>query len=318
MCVRTSRAGHDWPSVAVIVLNWNRAEDTCRCLESLERLDYPRWTGLVVDNGSTDGSVGVMRQRFPAVPIVDPDVNLGYTGGNNLGLHWALAQDVAYVLLLNNDTEVAPDMLRHLVRAAEDDPSAGMLGPTIYYYARPNVVWSAGGSIDWQRGTTQMIGLGEPDGGQFGQRPRYVDFVTGCALLVRRETLTTCGFLDDRFFAYYEDAEWCMRARRHGFRVVHVPTAHVWHKVDPSIRAASPLVHYYMTRNRLLFLRICGADGRAWVHTLLFDYARTLLSWTLRPRWRCRALQRHAMLRAIRDALLGRWGAARQAGGWTG
>lgn len=296
------------PQVAVIVLNWNGLADTLECLESLSHLDYPRYRIVVVDNGSTDGSVEAIRELFPDVAIIENGENLGFTGGNNVGLRYALAQETDYALLLNNDTEVAPDFLSRLVQAAEADPRIGIAGPTIYYYARPDLIWSAGGMINRSRGQTRMIGLNEQDTGQYSLAPHEVDFVTGCALLVKRAVMEQVGLLDERFFAYYEEAEWCVRARKGGFKIIHVPTAKVWHKIPLDARDHSPLVHYYMTRNRLLFLKVTGAGWRAWLHTLLAEYARTLLSWSVRPRWRHKREQRRMMLRAIGDAWQGHWG----------
>lgn len=298
------------PQVVIIVLNWNGLNDTLECLESLSRLDYPVYEVMVVDNGSSDGSVSVIRERFPFVTVIENGENLGYVGGNNIGLRHVLAQGVDYALLLNNDTEVAPASLRLLVGAAEADPAVGIAGPTIYYYDQPQVIWSAGGAIDWRRGQTWMVGLNERDEGQFGQEPREVDFVTGCALLVKRAVLEQVGLLDERFFAYYEETEWCVRARRAGFKVVHVPRAHIWHKISPVAQADSPLVHYYMTRNRLLFLKATGAGPRAWLHTLLAEYLRTLVSWSVRPRWRGKRRQRDIMVRALRDYFFQRLGKA--------
>ena len=171
------------------------------------------------------------------------------------------------------------------------------------------MIWSAGGSIDWRAGQTRMIGIGDYDTGQFGTEPRDVDFLTGCALLIRKTVLQQVGLLDDRFFAYYEDAEWCWRARRAGFRVVHVPQSRIWHKISPQVREASPQVHYYMTRNRLLFLGVTGAGPRAWIHTLLDEYLRTLLSWGLLPKWRGKRRQLRGMCLAIGDAARRHWGA---------
>jgi GT2 family glycosyltransferase len=296
------------PRVTVIVLNWNGLNDTLGCLESLDRLDYTGCEVVVVDNGSADESVPVIRQRFPAVTTIENGENLGYAGGNNVGLRYAMTQGVDYALLLNNDTVVDPAFLRVLVDAAEAEPAIGMAGPTIYYHERPDVTWSAGGAIDWRQGSTRMVGLNEPDAGQFGQSPREVDFITGCALLVKRSVMEEVGLLDERFFAYYEEAEWCVRATRAGFRIVHVPLACIWHKISPSAQADSPLVHYYMTRNRLLFLKATRAGLRAWLHTLFAEYLRTLMSWSLRPKWRGRRQQKQAMVRAIGDAWRGRWG----------
>jgi len=297
------------PWVVIVVLNWNGLADTLACLASLAELDYPERKVVVVDNGSTDGSVRAIRERFPTVTVLENGENLGYTGGNNAGLRYALGHGADYVLLLNNDTVVAPGFLRRLVDAAEADPRIGLVGPTIYYYDRPAIIWSAGGAIDWQRGSTRMLGLNERDRGQFGRGPRTVDFVTGCAILVRRIVPERVGLLDERFFAYYEEAEWCVRAVRAGYKIVHVPLARMWHKISPSARTDSWPVQYYMTRNRLLFLKATGAGPRAWLHTLIVEYLRTLISWTLRPRWRGKRAQRSAMVQGIVDAFGGRWGA---------
>jgi hypothetical protein len=295
------------PRVVAVVLNWNGLEDTTACLTSLAEVDYPSLEVVVVDNGSTDGSPAILRRRFPEVILLETRENLGYAGGNNVGIRYALERGAEYVLLLNNDTEVAPDFLRRMVEVAEADPQVGGVGPMIYYYDRPDVIWSAGGAIDWRRGRTRMVGLNEPEQGQFGAEPREVDFVTGCAMLIRREVLERVGLLDERFFLYYEEVEWCVRVRRAGYRILHVPRARIWHKISPCSQADSPLVHYYMTRNRLLFLRLVGAGATAWFHTLAEDL-RILLAWHLRPRWRYKRVQRRAMVRALLDAWRGRWG----------
>jgi len=298
------------PGVAIIVLNWNGRDDTLACLASLQHVDYPDYGVVVVDNGSTDNSVAAVRAAYPGVALVELGGNVGYVGGNNAGLEQAQAVGADYALLLNNDTEVAPDFLTRLVIAAEADPQIGMAGPTLYYFAQPNVIWSAGGAIDWSRGSTRMVGLDEVDEGQFGKELRPVDFVTGCALLVKMPVVARVGRLDPRFFAYYEEAEWCVRVSRAGYKIVHVPSAKIWHKISPAARAASPATHYYMTRNRLLFLKATGAGWRAWAHTLVLEYLRTLTSWSLRPQWRGRRTQRDVMLRAIRDYFAGRVGRA--------
>ncbi len=295
-------------SVAIIVLNWNGREDTLACLASLERLDFPDYEVLLVDNHSSDGSVEAIRARFPRVTLIEMPENDGYVGGNNAGLEIAQARGFSYALLLNNDTVVSPDFLSRMVEALEGDPQAGVAGPTIYYYSQPRVIWSAGGSIDWIHGVTCMVGIGDADRGQFGQDPRPVDFVTGCALLIKMAVIERIGKLDPRFYAYYEETEWCVRAARLGYRILHVPQARIWHKIIPEAREASPQVHYYMTRNRLLFLKLIQAGLRPWMNTLLFDYGPTLLSWSIKPRWRYKAAQRKAMIRAISDYQQGRFG----------
>lgn len=296
--------------VIILVLNWNGMVDTLACLASLAHLDYHDYEVVVVDNGSTDGPVTAVQEYFPEVVIIENEENMGFAGGNNAGLRYALERDADYTLLLNNDTELAPDFLRRLVNAAETDPAVGIAGPTIYYHEQPDVIWSAGGAIDWRRGETRMIGLNEQDIGQFGLEPRAVDFVTGCALLAKRAVIEQVGLLDERFFAYYEEAEWCVRAQRAGFQIRHVPQARVWHKIPLDARDSSPSVHYYMVRNQLLFLKATGAPWRAW-GCVLIGHLRTLVSWSVRPRWRHKRSHRAATFRAIADAGLGRWGAQR-------
>lgn len=297
-----------FPRVTVIVLNWNGGQETLDCLASLRRLDYPCFDVVVVDNCSTDGSTEPIRESFPEVWLIETGANLGFTGGNNVGIRHALDRGADYVLLLNHDTEVASDFLTHLLHAVEADPRVGMAGPLIYYYDYPEIIWSAGGAIDPQRGQARMVGLDELDSGQYGSTSREVDFVSGCALLARRSVLEQVGLLNERFFAYYEEAEWCVRVRRAGYHILNVPRAKVWHKISPGRRAASPVVHYYMTRNRLLFLHSAGFGWRAWFHTLVCEYLRTLVSWSLRPKWRDKLAQRNMMLRAIFDYQSGRFG----------
>jgi hypothetical protein len=152
-----------------------------------------------------------------------------------------------------------------------------------------------------------MVGLNECDTGQFGESPREMDFVTGCALLVKRDVLQRVGLLDDRFFTYYEETEWCVRAQRAGFKIMHVPTAKMWHKIPLDARESSPLVHYYMTRNRLLFLKATNAGWMPRLYTLA-EYWRTIWSWSLRPRWRGKHGLRGIMLQAIGDYHRGRFG----------
>ena len=307
-------AKHTQPRVVVIVLNWNGSADTLCCLETLEKVTYPGCEILLVDNGSTDDSVAILRDAYPQVKMIETGQNLGFVGGNNVGLEYACSVGAEYALLLNNDTEVAPDFLTHLVEAAERSPQVGITGPSIYYFDEPNTFWSAGGSIDWKRGVTSMVGLNQVESGQFGEEPRPVDFVTGCALLIKMSVVEEVGMLDPRFFLYYEETEWCVRVAHSGYTILHVPCSKIWHKISPVAREASPMVHYYMTRNRLLFLKLADANLLPWVSTYL-DYARTLASWALRPRWRAKKPQRQAMLQAIADFSRRRFGKVEWNGG---
>jgi GT2 family glycosyltransferase len=295
------------PTVSIIVLNYNGRDDTLACLRSLEHLTYPNVNVIVVDNASSDGSADAIRAAHPQMTLIETGANLGFTGGNNVGIRRALDQGADYVMLLNNDTIAAPDTITLMIEVMEADPTIGVSGPMIYYYSAPETIWSAGGQIDWSRGVTAMIGVNEEDKSQFGLTPRRVDFVTGCALLVRREVWEKIGLLDDQFFMYYEETDWCVRASRAGYKIVHVPQAMLWHKISIEERAASPRTYYYMTRNRLLFLRNSRAGYKTWAYTLA-EFVRTFVSWTLRPKWKDRRHLRGVMVRAIKDYSIGKFG----------
>jgi len=244
------------PSVFIVIVNWNGLADTLECLESLRYLDYPNFEILLVDNASADNSVETIRCRYPSVRILENSRNLGFTGGNNVGIRHALGNGASYVWLLNNDTTVDRHALFCLVEAGERDRGIGILGSKIYYSSEPDVISFAGATIDWSRGTSSHIGRGEVDRGQYDNLSE-VDRVSGCSMLVKKEVCETVGLFDDTFFLFVEDVDWCVRAKRSGFRCVFVPASAVWHKEGSSIRKAEygSLYSYYNTRNFLLLIK---------------------------------------------------------------
>jgi GT2 family glycosyltransferase len=301
------RTGDRQPRVLIVVLCYNGVADTVACLESLQRLDYPRADVLIVDNASQDGTPAIIRDRFPDVQVLETGANLGYAAGNNAGLRYALDHGYDYALLLNNDTIVESRLISALVEATEADSRIGVVGPKILYHDRPDVIWSAGGLIDWRRGTSAMRGLDSRDHGQFDES-LDMDFVTGCALMIRRAAIESAGLIDERFGMYYEETEWCVRIARAGWRIVYAPEGKLWHKIKPNDQDWSPRVTYYMARNRLLFLRLTRAPLRAWLHALILQDLRTWTAWRLRRRWRGRAAQRKALRAAWIDFARQRFG----------
>ena len=247
------------PLVYVIVLNWNGWRDTVRCLASLRGSSYPNVHVVVVDNGSTDGSPEhlVPLLQAPWGELVRADRNLGFTGGANLGLRLALERGADYALLLNNDATVAPACLTALVEAAERRPDVGFIGPKIVWAQEPTRIWSAGMSVAWHRATIEAH-QNAPDDGRF-DGCRVVQGLSGCALLVKRAVLERAGLLDERYFAYYEDLDWCLRARQAGFRCLYVGAARASHVGSATSnrytkRSQSALLNYYAARNLLLFM----------------------------------------------------------------
>ncbi len=177
----------------------------------------------------------------------------------------------------------------------------------VYHYDESNVIQSAGGILDakWR---SIHAGQNEVDRGQFSA-PREVSWVSGCALLVRREMIETVGMLDERFFMYWEETEWCLRAVKAGWRIVHAPAARLWHKGVQRDYRPQPYVMYYMTRNRFLMLQTLRGPRTAWLDAWV-QTLRTLISYTLKPKWREEKRTERTMLwRALRDFLASRWGA---------
>jgi GT2 family glycosyltransferase len=243
------------PGIAVIVLNWNGVRDTLDCLASLRSLDYGNFGVIVVDNGSTDGSAGTLRAAHPWVEVVETGANLGFSGGNNVGIVHALARGADYLLLLNNDTVVDPGVLRALVAAAALHPAAAAFSPKIYFHGDPRRIWYAGTRWDPETAMFRHVGRGQVDGGAFAKMGPTA-YASGCALFAPASSFREIGLLDERFFLMYEETDWCYRAHKAGRPSIFVPGALVWHKVSASVGGYdSPLARYFLSRNGLLWAR---------------------------------------------------------------
>lgn len=293
------------PLVVTVILNTDRREDTLAALDSLYKNSYANHRAIVLDNASKDGSAAAIRSEFPQTQVIELEKNLGYAGNNNAGIQAALDMGAGWVFILNEDTLLAPDCLAEMVRVGESDIHVGILGPMVYHYDEPGVIQSAGGKIgkNWQ---TWHLAQNEADQGQFPE-PHSVDWISGCAILVRRGVIEQVGMLDARFFYYYEETEWCLRARKAGWRVVHVPRARIWHKGVQRDYFPGPNVTYYKTRNRFLMLSKHQAPPQAWLLAWI-QVLRTLSSWSLKPKWRSMHAHRDAMWQGALDYIRCRWG----------
>ncbi len=251
--------------VSVIILNWNGLNDTIDCLESLKQVDYPDFDIVVIDNGSSGNDAAVLAERYAGcIHLLGSSENLGYAAGINLGIRYVQDHlDSAYVLLLNNDTLLDPAFLTLLVKAFQDDSAVGIAGPKVYYYDYPDRVQSAGNRVNMYTGQITMIGNKQVDRGQFDNIER-VDFFAPC-LLVSRALIDKIGLLDESYFCYWEDADYCTRARHAGYKVTYVPASKVWHRTPVKLKAtdrepaksktAAIFPYYYITRNSWLFMR---------------------------------------------------------------
>jgi GT2 family glycosyltransferase len=292
------------PSVAVIVLNWNGTDDTVECLRSLARVDYPRREIVVVDNGSRESPRARIAAEFPSVTYLETAANLGYAGGNNIGIRHALAREHDYVFVLNNDTIVEPEFLTQAVTVAASSDSIGVVGIKILAWDRPGCVWVAYGQVTYRQGLVRLIGYYEQDNGAFDEQ-RDVDWVPGTAMLFPRHALERVGLFDERFFAYHEDVDWCTRAREQGLRVVFTPRARIHHKGHRSSGGKGYVTprQYLAGRNMVLFVRKHARWYQALrflgfqLATLPFQYVRRSFSGEQRGV----VLKMRGMLDACRD-----------------
>lgn len=289
---------------AIVILTFNRWQDTHECLTQLLASDARAARIIVVDNGSTDETLQALAREFPHVHILRNAANLGYAEGNNVGLRYALANGFEFVVVLNNDVLVAPNWLAPLLQAAQDDPRAALLGPLVLHANEPQVIQSAGGVLprDWH---SYHRGANESDTGKYRGGP--VDWLTGCAMLVRTRALSKIGLLDSSFFMYGEDVDWCITARQAGYHVLLVPQSRVWHKGVERLYTPAPHVTYYSARNELQLIRK-HRGGNAALARAFARQLRTLASWTVRPRWRSRQAHRAALARALCDFSRGKTG----------
>lgn len=232
----------------VVTLNWNLEEETAACVESILAAGVPQDKIVVVDNGSRPEAVEALAVRWgSSLHLLRNDRNLGFAGGMNVGLRHVLAQGASSVLVLNNDTVVAPTMVQALMEANAQLGSPGILGPAIYYFDDPERLWRLGDTRH------RWLPMPRPARLTPNLSPIPVDYVTGCAMLIRREVFERVGLFDERYFMYFEDADFCRRARDAGFAVWCVPRARMWHKVSLTARQERPINRYHQALGQVRF-----------------------------------------------------------------
>lgn len=254
-----------------VVVNWNRKEDTLRCLRSLQEAAAISGV-IVVDNGSMDGSVHAIRCHFPGVEVLALDTNLGFAAACNRAIEFALNSTTAdYIFFINNDAVVDPLAVEHLLAVADAHPVVGVLAPKIYYLDRPRRIWYAGARRRNVVLAAADTGRGQIDHGQFTHL-REVDYTFGAAMLVRRSVFEEVGLFDERFFLYLEDLDFCLRVQLAGFSLLFVPQAHVWHSGAASTRHAPDFRQFHLVKSTFHFLTKHGG---------LFAGPPILCFWTL-------------------------------------
>lgn len=255
------------PKLAVIIVHYKNRKDTIECLDSV----FKSKTGskiipIVVANSSGQGFAQKIKKIFPDVIVLTNKENLGVAGGNNMGIKEGLRRKCDYFLILNNDTIVSPLLISKLVSYLKKSPNVGIISPKIYFAPmfefhkdryeksdRGKVIWYAGGSIDWKNIYATHGGVNKVDRGQF-EKIQDTDFATGCCMLIKRTVVEKVGLMDEKYFLYWEDVDYCLRTKKNGFRVLYFPSSHLWHKNAASSQKPGSEIHrYYLTRNRLYF-----------------------------------------------------------------
>jgi len=263
---REAIAARPAPRAAVAVVHWGHGGDVMRCLRAVAGSTFPAQPLIVVDNGTGTLSMADVTAAAPGAVLITLPENIGFSGGSNIAIERALAEGADYVLLLNNDATLEPDCLGELVRVASSMPRVGAVGAKVLSATDSATIWAAYGRLTYRAALVKLVGQGEADSQRFNEVCE-VDCVPGCSMLLSRAAIAEIGLLDDRFFAYHEDVDWCTSVRQRGWRVLFAPAARVIHLGEASLSngngSANP-ARYLSARNTMLFARK-HAGAREWL-----------------------------------------------------
>lgn len=252
-------------SVWIILVNYKNPELTIECVESLRKSKSDNLHIVVVDNNSPDDSYEQLIEELPNEIIIKSEENNGFSAGNNIGIKYALENDAEYIMLLNNDTVIDETMVEQLLNNSDDFT---VTVPKMYYYSQPETIWYAGGTINRKTGKTYHIGENRHDDGSFNEQ-KYVDFATGCCIMMSRAVIEKVGLWDESYFLYWEDVDYSFRLAEAGIKILYVPEAKLWHKVNASTGSSSPLTVYYSNRNRMYVMKKYKFPITAWIYFYL-------------------------------------------------
>ena len=280
--------------------------DTMACLASLVKSELLTSEIIVIDNGSDDDSVNRIRQQYPGLIILETGINLGYAGGNNVGIRHALQAGADAVCILNNDV----DFLEQLLAPLHQYKDVGIVTPLIAEMNNTNRVWALGSFVNPRTAQVGRLHAGEQLDAWHTCAPFEVDIASGAAMLIRREVLERVGLMDEAFFLYYEETDWCLRIREAGYTVLAVPASLVHHKVSATLGPTSPIIDYYMARNhlRLIYRHWHGFHRIRLLISSILRNLVTIAAFTVKPHNGKRFPNRNARVLALRDALLRRNG----------
>jgi len=267
------------PKIFAVILNYNAGKDTVECLKSLLNVSYENLNLVVLDNNSPDNSMDYIKEWFEnreipfdfcdlsvegfesfsgkdnsKITLIQTGTNKGYGHGNNIGIKYALKNGADYVLILNNDTVVSPDFIKPLLDTCRNDGNVGVAGGKIYFSDKPDTIWFNGGAFHEWTGKVEHFNFKEKDVGQIP--PKEITFITGCMWLVPRQVFEKVGFINEEYFMYVEDLEFCYRVRKAGYKLAVNPESRIWHKIGGSSDGhLSPFSVFWTGKNTVLFIR---------------------------------------------------------------
>lgn len=272
------------PLIYIILVNYNGYKDTKECIESLEKINYENYKIIIVDNASKDNSLELLNRNHCSHIILDSRINLGFSGGNNIGIEYALKNGAEFVLLVNNDTIVNEDILSNMIKTFEKDSNTGIVGGKILLYENKEMISHAGGYIDMFKFTTVHYGMGAAYNDEQYNYEREVGFVSGCLMLIKREVFEKVGLLPEEYFMYYEDTDFCLRVIDSGYKIFYNPRAEIFHKVSMSSGGEdSPFFIKWNTRNRIIFMNKYKHKviGIKFIFSLLYVYLTRYIRYML-------------------------------------
>lgn len=238
--------------VAIIILNYKGLDDTIECVKSVKKIMYKNFLCAIVDNDSQDGSYEKLKEMFPEYKIIQFGENKGYAAGNNLGIKYALQEEAEYVCILNNDVIVKSDFLNVIIEYMEKNNTVGIAGPKICEYFAPEVIQSTGARIDLYKGVVPALNVGIAEE-KISDEIIQCDYVGGACLIVKSEVISKIGLIPECYFLFFEETEWCLKAKRCNYDVVCISKAKIFHKGSASINKISGLSEYYFSKNQVLF-----------------------------------------------------------------
>jgi len=248
------------PSVAIIIVNWNGYSFTKACIKSLDKVNYSSFQIILVDNGSKNLEGEKLKREFPQIDLIQNEENLGFAGGNNVGIRRAVEEGFSFVMLLNNDTEVEADFLKQMISKFQSRPNLGMVQPSIFFLHEKTKIWSAGGK--WDSFLGRAITIGDREMAEnFELKDREIDWATGCCVMISRKALEQLGLLNEQYFTYFEDVDWSLRLRDKGYKIELASEAWVYHEAGASSKekhsegTLSARVFYFHVRNQIFLLR---------------------------------------------------------------